>query len=133
MYYYIATCFLLRVLSISITGSIPTINSQYLNDGRIEIEEMNYVKIWCVFKEGIEGVSCVLVYREYSNKTLVVKEYSQKTVFPVSLTVDNASRCTFAVFGKRGSDIDMRPFMRPNRPVTEKKLSTLPIGVIGGM
>ena len=70
------------------------------------------VQIGCEFKESIERASCVLVYREYGNKTLVVKEYPQNTVFPVTLTVDgDPENYTFAIFGKRGSDIDERPIV----------------------
>ena len=66
--------------------------------------------ISCKFKEGIERASCVLVYQEYGNKTLVVKEYPQNTVFPVTLTVDgDPENYTFAIFGMRGSDIEKIP------------------------
>ena len=66
------------------------------------------VQIRCELKEGIEGASCVLVYREYGNKTLVVEEYPQNTVFPVTLTVDG-DQYTFAVFGKSSFDLEERP------------------------
>ena len=64
----------------------------------------------CEFKEGIAGASCVLVYREYGNETLVVVEYPRSTDFPVTLTVDaNLENYTFAAFGKDGSSVDERP------------------------
>ena len=70
------------------------------------------MNVTCEFKEGIEGASCVLVYREYGNKTLVVEEYPQNTVFPVTLTVDgDLERYTFALFGRSNSDIDGRPIV----------------------
>ena len=75
------------------------------------------VQIRCEFKEGIEGASCVLVYREYGNKTLVVEEYPQNTVFPVTLTVDG-DQYTFAVFGKSSFDLEERPIVTRNVQVT---------------
>ena len=71
------------------------------------------VFVTCVFKEGIEGASCVLVYREYGDETLVVVEYPQNsTVFPVTLTVDGGlENYTFAIFGKHGSDLDQIPIV----------------------
>ena len=70
------------------------------------------MNVTCEFKEGIEGASCVLVYREYGNKTLVVEEYPQNTVFPVTLTVDgDLEKYTFAIFGRNNSDIDGRPIV----------------------
>ena len=68
------------------------------------------VQIRCEFKEGIEGASCVLVYREHGNKTLVVEEYPQNTVFPVTLTV-GGDQYTFAVFGKSSFDLEERPIV----------------------
>ncbi|CAI8047490.1 hypothetical protein GBAR_LOCUS26247, partial [Geodia barretti] len=68
------------------------------------------VQMRCGFKEGIEGASCVLVYREHGNKTLVVEEYPLNTVFPVILTVDG-DQYTFAVFGKSSFDLEERPIV----------------------
>ena len=86
--------------------------SQYIERASISYQSGSEVQIECEFKEGIERASCVLVYREYSNKTLVVKEYPQNTVFPVTLTVDgDPENYTFAIFGKRGSDIYERPIV----------------------
>ena len=63
--------------------------SNVLNAASIVVSG-SVVWIGCEFKEGIEGASCVLVYREYGNETLVVVEYPQNsTVFPVTLTVDS--------------------------------------------
>ena len=88
-------------------------------------------KIWCTFKEGVEGASCVVVYREYDNKTLVVEEYPQNSDFPVNFTVDhpNETKYTLAVFGKNGSDIDKKPyFMAEKREISdEKKTNFLPL------
>ena len=70
------------------------------------------VFVTCEFKEGIEGASCVLVYREYGDETLVVVEYPQNsTVFPVTLTVGSGQYYTFAIFGKHGSDLEERPIV----------------------
>ena len=63
----------------------------------------------CEFKKGIAGASCVLVYREYDSKTLVVVEYPQNTDFPVNHTVDHPGNYTFAIFGKSNSNFDKIP------------------------
>ena len=63
----------------------------------------------CQFKESITEASCVLVYREYGSKTLVVKEYPQNTDFPVTHTVDHPGDYTFAIFGKSNSNFDQIP------------------------
>ncbi|CAI8038558.1 hypothetical protein GBAR_LOCUS21502 [Geodia barretti] len=68
-------------------GPIADAESQFLNNGSLDVNGVT-VNVRCEFKEGIEGASCVLVYREYGNKTLVVEEYPQNTVFPVTLTID---------------------------------------------
>ena len=71
------------------------------------------VQIECVFKDGIQGASCVLIYQECGSKTLVVKEYTQNTNFPVILTInDDPENYTFVIFGKNGSNIDKMPISR---------------------
>ena len=85
------------------------------------------VNVRCEFKEGIEGASCVLVYREYGNKTLVVEEYPQNTVFPVTLTVDgDLENYTFALFGRSNSDIDERPIVTKKIQVSASPSSPSP-------
>ena len=70
------------------------------------------VLVTCEFKEGIEGASCVLVYREYGDEKLVVVEYPQNTDFPVILTVDGGlENYTFAILGKHGSALDQIPIV----------------------
>ena len=92
--------------------------SQYIERTSVSYQSGSEVQIECEFKEGIERASCVLVYREYGNKTLVVKEYPQNTVFPVTLTVDgDPENYTFAIFGKSGSDIDERPVRSTSKPI----------------
>ena len=96
-----------------VAESVPQSTSEFLKHASVQFEESNLVKVDCYFKDGIEDASCVLVYREYGNKTLVVKEYSQNsTVFPKSVTVDGTNiYYTFAVFGKNGSVMDERPLI----------------------
>ena len=99
-------------------------------------KKSNLVKVDCCFKDGIEDASCVLVYREYGNKTLIVKEYQQNsTVFPKSITVDGTNiTYTFAVFGKNGSVMDERPLIAVagvEIPAKENA-SNLPVGLIAG-
>ena len=93
-------------------------------------------KIWCAFKEGKERASCVVIYREYGNKTLVVKEYEQNSdfEFPVTFTVDHPNKTyTLAVFGKNGLDIDKRPyyFMAEEGETSDEK-KTKPVPLISG-
>ena len=86
--------------------------SSFLQSGSELFLTGSAVTIRCEFKDGIEGASCVLVYREYGNKTLVVEEYPQNTSFPVTLTVgDDLEKYTFALFGGSNSDIDGRPIV----------------------
>ena len=93
----------------------------------------------CQFKGDIEEASCVLVYLEYDNKTLVVvKEYPQSTDFPVTVTVDRSGVYTFAIFGKSSSYFDQKPVktkrMQVNgtTPSSPPSLSTLvsPPGIL---
>ena len=66
------------------------------------------VTITCYFVD--EYVSCVLVCREYNSSYLTVKEYTHRTEFPVTVSVDNPERYTFAVFMKNGKDgYDTKP------------------------
>ena len=91
-------------------------------------------KIWCAFKEGIERASCVVVYREYDSKTLVVKEYPQNSDFPVNFTVDhpNETKYTLAVFGKNGFDIDKNPYLMAEEREISDQMKTSFIPLISG-
>ena len=73
----------------------------YLNESAVMIR--------CEFKEGIDGSSCVLVYREYGNKTLVVKEYPQNNTDLTAAVDDDLQEYTFAIFGKNDEMVDERP------------------------
>ena len=93
--------------------SVLQSTSEFIKYANVQFEESNLVKVECYFKDGIEDASCVLVYREYGNKTLVVEEYQQNsTLFPVNVTVDDTNiYYTFAVFGKSGSVMDESPLI----------------------
>ena len=109
----------------SVTDSVSDAGSHVLKFATVIYLNELVVIISCEFKEGIERASCVLVYREYGNKTLVVKEYPQNTVFPVTLTVDgDPENYTFAIFGKRGSDIDERPIVEGRVSIIRTTLSS---------
>ena len=72
------------------------------------IESVVYVT--CDIPEEYSDISCVLVYREYGNKTLVVEEYSNNDEFSIHIPVNKSGGIyTFAVFGKNGSIIDEMP------------------------
>ncbi|CAI8033355.1 hypothetical protein GBAR_LOCUS18816, partial [Geodia barretti] len=105
-----------NVITVNRNDADPNVASKVLNNVSLVVKD-SVVQIRCEFKEGIEGASCVLVYREYGNKTLVVEEYPQNTVFPVTLTVDG-DQYTFAVFGKSSFDLDERPILARNVHVT---------------
>ena len=76
------------------------------------VVESNLVKVLCDFEDDVEEASCVLVYRQYDSDMLVRKEYAQNFMFPTTVnTVYNPTSYTFAVFGKRGDEIEERPFM----------------------
>ena len=112
-------------MPISIAGPIADAESQFLKNGSLYWNG-SAVNVTCVFKERIEGASCVLVYREYGNKTLVVEEYPQNTVFPVTLTVgDDLEKYTFAIFGKGGTSFDERPIIAGRVDVTETTTPTI--------
>jgi hypothetical protein len=114
-------------------GPIADAESQFLNNGSLYWNG-SAVTIRCEFKEGIEGASCVLVYREYGNKTLVVEEYPQNTVFPVTMTVDgDLENYTFAIFGKGGSSFDERPIIAGRVNVTETTTPTITVSTSSGM
>ena len=115
--------------------SVPQSTSEFLKNISVQFEELNLVKVECFFKNGIEDASCVLVYREYRNKTLVVKEYSQNSMFPMNVTVDGTTNnYTFALFGKNGSVMDERPFsaLLAVEIPTEKNAPNQPVGLIAG-
>ena len=75
------------------------------------VVESNLVKVFCDFEDDVEEASCVLVYRKYDSEKLMMKEYPQNFMFPATVTVSNPINYTFAVFGKRGDEIEERPFM----------------------
>ena len=119
----------------SAAESVPQSTSEFLKNISVRFEESNLVKVECFFKDGIEDASCVLVYKEYGNNTLVVEEYQQNSMFPVNVTVDDTNNnYTFAVFGKNGSVMDERPFSAvPAVEIpTEKNAPNQPVGLIAG-
>ena len=106
--------------------------SNILNAASIVVSG-SVVWIGCEFKEGIEGASCVLVYREYGNETLVVVEYPQNsTVFPVTLSV-GGQYYTFAIFGKHGSDLEERPIVMRHVQVIRTTPTATPPATNSGM
>ena len=46
--------------------------------------------------------SCVLVYREYDNTTLIVTELSH-SILSITLNIDRPEIYTFAIFGRNGN------------------------------
>ena len=108
--------------------------SRFLQSGSELFLTGSAVNVTCEFKEGVEGASCVLVYREYGNKTLVVEEYPQNTVFPVTMTVDgDLENYTFAIFGKGGTSFDERPIIAGRMNVTGTTTPTITVSTSSGM
>ena len=72
------------------------------------------VTVNCEVAAGYPEASCVLVYREYSNSTLIVIEFPIKSfqlldLFPVPLPVITPENYTFAIFGKNGVEMEEEP------------------------
>ena len=116
--------------------SIPQSTSEFLKHASVQFIELNLVKVDCCFNDSIENASCVLVYREYGNQTLVVEEYQQNnTIFPVNVIVDGTNNnYTFAVFGKNGFVMDERPLVAVAGVEIrdEENTSNSPVGLIPG-
>ena len=95
--------------SLLITGTNSTEDSKFLTRAELSISGSE-VTIRCEFTDAYPEASCVLVYREYNDPYLTVEEYDRSTEFPVTISVDNPERYTFAVFGKSGTGgIDVNP------------------------
>ena len=94
----------------NITDSNSTSTSKFLTRAELSVIGSD-VTIRCEFTD--DEASCVLVYREYNDPYLTVEEYDRSTEFPVTISVDNTERYTFAVFGKNGVDgIDVEPVIK---------------------
>ena len=94
--------------SVADSMSVPT--SKFIKSACVYLDG-SAVKVECVFEDEEEGVSCVLVYREYGSETITVEEHHKNNTFPKSVDISDPAKYTFAVFGKRGYTIDERPIM----------------------
>ena len=83
----------------------------YLNDANISLSGSSTIDIDCEFSEAYPQASCVLVYREYDSPLLTVVDISQIFDFPLSLTLDDPKKYTFALFGKDGPLIEEKPLV----------------------
>ena len=94
------------------TASKPATISKFLTRAELSISGSE-VTIRCEFTDDYPEASCVLVCREYNDPYLTVEEYSRSTEFPVTISVDNTERYTFAVFGKNKVDeIEAEPVIK---------------------
>ena len=92
--------------------SRPTFISKFLPRAELSVNRSE-VTIRCEFTDDYPEASCVLVYREYNDPYLTVEEYNRSTEFPVTISVDNTERYTFAVFGRNGVDgIEVEPVIK---------------------
>ena len=78
------------------TASRSTTISTFLPRAELSVNGLE-VTIRCEFADEFPEASCVLVYRKYNDPYLTVKEYTRSTGFPVTVSVDNPERYTFAV------------------------------------
>ena len=84
-------------------------NSKVLKNASIFLSGSE-VKVVCEFIDNDMDVSCVVVYRKYGSDSIQWVEYPMNTDFPVTVAIDkNPGSYTFAVFGKKGSDIEEMP------------------------
>ena len=95
-----ALYYILCILNIDLG---TTVTSKFLKRAELSVNGSE-VTIRCEFTDDYPEASCVLVYREYNDPYLTVEEYDRSTEFPVTISVDNTERYTFAVFGKNGID-----------------------------
>lgn len=91
---------------------VPNTASFVLKNATIHHLNESAVSIHCVFKDGITGASCILIYRaNYDEDELTVLEYNQTLQFPVIVrTTDNLNISTCAIFGKNQTHFDAIPF-----------------------
>ena len=80
------------------TDSEPTSKSTILTRATISVTG-SQVTVDCEFAVECPLALCVFIYREYNNSTLTVTDYSPTTDFPVSVTVDQPEKFTFAILG----------------------------------
>ena len=102
-----------NVFTLNDTDSIArsTTISKFLSRAELSINGSE-VTIRCEFTYDYPEASCVLVYREYDDPYLTVEEYNRSTEFPVTISVDNTEKYTFAVFGKNRMDgIEVEPMI----------------------
>ena len=120
--YYVIVIFNIAILS----EVIPNAKSKFLSDASVLINK-SMVKVECQFKDGIAGAFCVLVYRQFGNKVLVLEKYSNKHVFPVTIAINNdPGNYSFALFGMNSSDWDERPIVEGKVQIIEKSSSLSP-------
>ena len=92
------------------TDSKPiTSSSIFLESASISLSGSSEVTVNCKVANGYPEASCVLVYREYDNTTLIVTELSH-SILSITLNIDRPEIYTFAIFGRNGdSEIAEHP------------------------
>ena len=90
-------------INLSVETPNTAITSEFIKSASISISGSS-VQITCEFSDDYPAASCVLVYREYGNTTLVVEEYTRNNKPPENIVLDNPNGSyTFAIFGKNGN------------------------------
>ena len=101
---------MIRALSVHAEYQNTNTTSRFIKGASISISGST-VQITCELSEDYPESSCVLVYREYGNTTLVVEEYTRNKPSDDIIVLDKSDRAyTFAIFGKNGHvGIDPKP------------------------
>ena len=91
------------------TDSKSITTSIFLESASISLSGSSEVTVDCKVANGYPEASCVLVYREYDNTTLIVTELSH-SILSITLNIDRPEIYTFAIFGRNGdSEIAEHP------------------------
>ena len=85
-----------------VTDSKPITSSIFLESASISLSGSSEVTVDCKVANGYPEASCVLVYREYDNTTLIVTELSH-SILSITLNIDRPEIYTFAIFGRNGN------------------------------
>ena len=84
------------------TDSKSITSYTFLESASISLSGSSEVTVDCKVANDYPEASCVLVYREYDNTTLIVTELSQ-SILSITLNIDRPEIYTFAIFGRNGN------------------------------
>ena len=90
------------LLYIATDSKSITSSSIFLESASISLSGSSEVIVDCKVANGYPEASCVLVYREYDNATLIVTELAH-SILSITLNIDRPEIYTFAIFGRNGN------------------------------